>query len=123
MPAATAGLADIGTRNPDPLVVRRRIKHPSQQLAIVGLDLRLPAERDAGVGDPFRQLVPQPLQLTEPEQSWRAGGGNPMVELDPAESLADEAAELTLETAHLAPQLNPGKALVDAAVERLGAPS
>jgi len=65
------------------------------------------------------QLVAQPLQLSQVENP-RLGRDrlDPVANLDPAESLGEEAGELALEMADLAPQLDAGVALVDLDVER-----
>jgi hypothetical protein len=68
----------------------------------------------ARLGDPLRQIVAQPLQLSQVEDPrlWRERV-DPMADLDPAEGLGKERGELALEAADLAPQLGPGEALVD----------
>ena len=73
----------------------------------------------ARLGDPLGELVAQLLQLAEVEDP-RLGGhrGDAVLDLDPAEGLGEEAGELALEMADLAPQLGPGQALVDLDVER-----
>ncbi len=119
MPVAAAGQAEVVTADLDPLEVRRGGQHPAQQLAVEGLDAGLLAQRQPRLGDPLRQLVPQPLELAEVENPrLDCDRGDAIVELDASEGLAQEAGELTLEPADLASQLDPGKALVDVDAER-----
>jgi hypothetical protein len=98
--------------------------HRRQPVAVGGLDLRLSGQLIAGRGDPVGQLVADPLEAAEVEGARRARpGGDAVVDLDPAECLAEEAPELALEPADLASQLGPRKTLVDDDVEPLEAPS
>ena len=114
MPVAATGLADVGATDLDPLEVLRCGDHPAQELAISRLDPGSLLELQPGVGDPFRQLVAQPLQLTEVEDPRLSRDrGNAVIELDPAEGRCEETAQLTLEAADLAPQLGPRPQLVD----------
>lgn len=113
MPTPAAGLADVVARDPHPLVLVRFEEHPLQQLAVAGLDLGPLSQRQAGLGDARREGVAHPLQATEVEGPRRRGDG-PHVrgDLHPAEGLAEEAGELTLEPADLASQLSPREAFV-----------
>ena len=64
------------------------------------------------------------LELAEAKDPWLAANrGNPVVDLDPAEGLGEETGELALEMADLAPQLDPGEALVNLDVELIQAVS
>jgi hypothetical protein len=114
VPVTTARLADVGAADLDPLEVLRRGKHLAQQLAVVGLDPGPLAQRDPRLRDPIREIVAQPLQLAQVEDPrLHRDGGDTVIELDPAEGLGEEAGELTLEVADLAPQLRSGSELVD----------
>jgi hypothetical protein len=108
-----AGLADVGPRNPQPLVLRRRLQHAPQQLAITGLDDRLIAQRQAGLSDPHGEVVAHLLQLLETSNA-RFGemGGNPGVEIEPRKGLDGEAGKLMLKAADLATQLGSREALI-----------
>ena len=70
-------------------------------------------ERQARLGDPRRERVAHPLQLAEAEHP-RLGrdGGDPQSISTRAEGLGEEAGELALEAADLAPQLGAREALV-----------
>jgi hypothetical protein len=119
VPVAAAGLADVGTAHLHPLEVRRRGQHLSQQLAVAGLDPGPLAQPQAGIGHPLGQIVAQLLELTEVEHS-RLGRNraDQVIDLDPSESLREEAGQLALEPSHLAPQLDPSEALVDVDAKR-----
>jgi hypothetical protein len=122
VPAAAARLSDVGARDPHPLELGRCRQHPLQLLAVGGLDPRLLPQRHPRLADPLGELVAQPLQLTEVEQPRGAGAGaDPVLELDSAEGLADEATQLALETGNLTPQLGPREPLIDARVKCLEA--
>jgi hypothetical protein len=114
VPGAAAGLADVGAGDRDPLVGGRVGEHPAQQLAVGGLDLGPLGERDPGAGDPRRQPVAHPLQLSEIEQPrLRRRGLEPVLDLDPPEGLAEQPRQLPLEPPDLPPQLLPRGPLVD----------
>jgi hypothetical protein len=57
------------------------------------------------------------------DRGLSAAPGYPVGDLDSAEGLGEEAGELTLEMADLAPQLDPGEALIDLDVESIEAVS
>jgi hypothetical protein len=63
-------LADIGTGDPQPLVLGRGDEHPLQQLAVGRLNLGSPGEGVAGRSDPCRQGIANLLQLSQPDQPW-----------------------------------------------------
>jgi hypothetical protein len=114
VPGTAARFADVRAGDPQPLELSRGGQHFPQQLAIAGLHASLLGQAQTSFGDPLGQLVPQPLELAQVEEPrLRRGRGDPMVELDPAEGLGEETAELALEPTHLAPQLVAGQALVD----------
>ncbi len=105
--------ADVGARDPQPLEIRGRGKHPLEQLPVAGLDLGSLAEGAARLGDPGREGVADPLQLAEADQPRLASRGwHPDVDLDTGKRLGGKAAELVLEAADLAPQLGASEALV-----------
>jgi hypothetical protein len=119
VPGAAAGLAEIGTRDHDPLEALRRRQHLSQQLAVGALDVAAARQLRPRVRPPRRQFVPNPLQLAEVEQPALAmAGERPPAQLGPAEGFAEEAGELTLQARDLAAQLGAGEALVDRRAER-----
>jgi hypothetical protein len=122
VPGAAARLADVAALDLHPLEVLRRRQHLGQQLAVGLLDPLALTQGDAGVGDPFGELVAQALQLPEPEDPRLGGhGGDPIVDLDPAEGGGEVLGELALEAADLTPQLGAGEALVDPDMERVEA--
>jgi hypothetical protein len=69
MPMAAAGLAEIGSRDLQPLVLGGFRQHPLQQLAVTGLELRLPLQLTSRVADPACQRVANRLQFTEAERA------------------------------------------------------
>lgn len=111
MPAA--GLADIGARDPQPLVLGGCRQHAAQQLAVAGLQFALRFERHARGGNPLRERVAHLLQLIEAGYP-RLGEmtGNRGVDDDPRKSLDGKARELMLEASDLTPQLGARKTLV-----------
>ncbi len=124
MPGATAWLADVGAGDLHPLEIGGSGQHSPQQLTVVGLDPGPPRQADPRLGDPVGELVAQPLQLPEVENSRLPGGRrDPVIELDPAEGLGEEGRELALEPAHLAAQLVPSQALVNPDFEGIEAVS
>ncbi len=113
MPVPAAGLADVGARDPQPLVLRRRLQHAPQQFAVAGLDHRLIAQRQTSLGDPLGKVVAHLLQLLETgnarfgETGWNLG-----VEIESRKGLNRESGKLVLETADLAAQLDTREALI-----------
>jgi len=113
VPVAAAGLADVGAGDPHPPVLGGRVEHAPQQLAVLGLELGLIAQGEAGGSDPVGQRVADPLQLPEAGDPGRAARrGDPGVDRDPRKGLGDEATELALEPPDLPAQLSAGEALV-----------
>jgi hypothetical protein len=113
-----AGQTEIAAAHLDPLEVSRRGEHLAHQLVIAGLDPRPLAQSQLRLGDPFREVVPQLLELTQVKDPRLAGDRADAVRnLDSAEGLGEESGELALEMADLTPQLSAGKALVDLDVE------
>jgi hypothetical protein len=108
-----ARLADVGARDPQPLVLRGRGQHPPQQLTVAGLEFALFLERDAGGRDPLGKGIAHLLQLLEPGHS-RLGEmtRNRGVDRDPGKRLHSKPGELVLEAGDLAPQLGAREALV-----------
>jgi hypothetical protein len=124
VPVATAGQTEIVAAHLHPLEVRRRGQHPAQQLVVRGLDPGAFAQGQPCLGNPLGKFVTQLLELAESEDpGLTADRGDPVIDLDPAEGLGEEAGELTLEMADLTPQLDPGEALVDLDVELIQAVS
>jgi len=120
----TAGQTEVVAAHLHPLEIRRRGQHLAQQLMIRGLDPGAFAQGQPCLGDSLGEVVAQLLELAEAEDPWlTANRGDPVVDLDPAEGLGEETGELPLEMADLAPQLNPGEALVDLDVELIEAVS
>jgi hypothetical protein len=121
---ATTGQTEVVAAHLHPLEVRRRGQHPAQQLVIRGLDPGALAQGQPCLGDPLGEVVAQLLELAETEDpGLTADRGDAVVDLDPAEGLGEETAELALEMADLTPQLDPGEALVDLDVELIQAVS
>jgi hypothetical protein len=120
---AAAGQTEIVAAYLHPLEVRRRGQHLTQQLVVRGLDPGALAQGQPCLGDSLGKVVAQLLELAEAEDPRLADRGDPVIDLDPAEGLGEEAGELALEMADLAPQLNPGEALVDLDVELIQAVS
>jgi hypothetical protein len=119
MPVTAARLADVGARDPQPLVRGRRGEHLLQQLAVASLELGLvpqPAPRHADLG---RERVADGLEIAETQRPRLAReGADAGVDLDAREGLGEERAELRLETADLTPQLSPGEPLVAVGAKR-----
>jgi hypothetical protein len=94
-------------------VLGRRLDHPPQELTIAPLKLRALAEGEPGRGDPRRQRVTHPLELTEIGDA-RLGRrcGDRGLDRHPRKRLGLEGGELSLEAADLPSQLGPGEALV-----------
>ena len=114
VPAAAAGLADVVAADLHPLVLGRRRQHFVQKLAVAGLDDRPLTQIEARLGYAVGELVTDPLEAAEVEDPrLRGDRPQPVLDLDPAECLADQTAELALEGADLTAQLGPSKALVD----------
>lgn len=118
MPGPATGLADVGAGDRHPPVGGRVGRHAPQQLAVPGLDLGPAGERHPGAGDPLGQLVAHPLQLAEAEHPrLDRRRRHPVLDLDPAEGLAEQPRQLALQPPDLAPQLLPRRPLVDRGVE------
>jgi hypothetical protein len=62
---AATGLADIGARDTQPLVLGRRGEHFPEELAILGLQLASLPQRDPRLPDALRQGIPHSLELVE----------------------------------------------------------
>ncbi len=114
MPGATAGLADVGAGDPNPLVILRGLQHLVQQLAVVGLNQRSLRQRLARFGDPVGEAVANRLQLAKIKHPGnRRLSFNPMGNLGVAEGVPEETRQLRLEPGDLLTQLQPRITLVD----------
>jgi hypothetical protein len=121
---AAAGQAEVGPAHLNPLEVGRGGEHLAHQLVVGGLYPGALAQGQPRLGDPFRQVVSQLLELAEAKNPGLTRERvNAVANLDAAKGLGEESGELTLEMADLAPQLKPGKALVDLDVEPVEAVS
>jgi hypothetical protein len=108
-----ARLADVGTRDAHPPVLGRRLDHPPQELTIAPLQLRALDQHESSRGDPRRQRVAHPLELTEIGDARRGKrSGNRGLDRHPRKRLGLKGGELSLEAADLPPQLGSGEALV-----------
>lgn len=111
MPAAR--LADVGARDPHPLVFGRRGEHLAQQVAVARLNRRALAQHHAGAGDPLGERVANSLKLFEAGYARLAEvAGDRGVEVEPREGLDGEARELVLEAGDLSAQLSACEALI-----------
>jgi hypothetical protein len=122
MPVATTRLTDVGARDSQPLVLGGSGQHPLEQLTVAGLELgpilQL-APRDA---DPSRKRVSDRLEVAETKgPRLLREGADAGIDLDTGEGVGEERAELSLETADLTPQLNPGEPLVAVRAKRRSA--
>lgn len=113
MPVPAAGLTDVSTRDPQPLVLRWRRQHAPQQLTVAGLDDRLIPQRQTSASDPLGQGVAHLLQLLETGNA-RFGevSRDPGVEVKTWKSLDGETRQLVLEAPDLAAQLGAREALI-----------
>jgi len=120
MPVAATRLADIGTRDPHPLVLGRRRQHVLEQLAVAGLQLILLAQGLTSDGDPLSQGIANLLKLLEPGDARHGEAGRDLgVEREAGEGLSAEAGQLVLEAADLTAQLSAREALVASHSKRL----
>lgn len=116
---AAARLADVGTRDSQPLVLPRGCQHATQQLTVAGLEFIPLAERQPRGGDPLGQCVPHLLELIEARDSGLAEvGSDTGVEIQPGKGLGAKAGELMLQAADLAPHLSAREALVASNAKR-----
>jgi len=67
MPVAATGLADIGTRDLQPLVASRIVQHALEQLTVAGLELDLLAQPALGGADSRGERVADRLQIAQAE--------------------------------------------------------
>jgi hypothetical protein len=113
VPVAAAGLADVGARDPQPLVLGRSREHVLEQLAVARLQLAALLQRHTHLADPLRQRVANPLELLETRDPRLAeAGGNAGVKSKAWKRRGADAGELVLQAADLPAQLRTGKALV-----------
>lgn len=120
MPVAAARLADVGTRDPHPLVLGWRRQHFLQQLTITGLQFILLAQGLASNRDPLGQGIANLLQLLKPSDPGHGETGRDLsVEGEAWKGLGAETGQLVLEAADLTAQLNAREALVASHSKRL----
>jgi hypothetical protein len=106
-------LAKIRSRDPQPLVLGRRIEHPPQELTIARLELLALVEGAASRGDPLRQGIANPLQLLQPRDPWDAPPTRNLgFDFEPWKRLRAQSRELVLEAADLTAQLRARRPLV-----------
>jgi hypothetical protein len=123
MPVAATGLSDVGVGDPQPLVLGGSGQHLLEQLTIAGLELGLVLKSPPCDSDPCRERVADRLELAEAQgPRLLRVGADTGIDLDPGEGVGEEGAKLSLETADLTPQLNPGESLVAVYAKRRGAP-
>ena len=108
MPVPTAGLADVGTADPDPLVVLRGSEHVLEQFTVGLLDEGALGEGAMRLGEAGRERVADLLQLAEVEDARRPDGVDPIRHVDAPHPLGDQPRQLPFELADLPPQLIPG---------------
>jgi hypothetical protein len=68
MPVAATGLADVRTRDPQPLVIGRGSQHPFQQLVVAGLELGALPQLAPRIADPCGQRVADRLQVAQAQR-------------------------------------------------------
>jgi hypothetical protein len=113
VPVAATRLADVGTRDSQPLVLGGRGQHFLEQVAVASLELVLLAKRDARFGDSSRQGVAHPLELFQPRDARLVERRrDPRVEGQAGEGLRAQGRELVLEAGDLTTQLDACEALV-----------
>jgi len=106
-------LAEVRPRDPQPLVLGRRIEHPPKQRAIVRLEFLALDQGTTGRGNPLRQRIAHPLELLEPRHPRLARPTADLgVDFEPRKRLRSQPRELVLEPADLTPQLYARKPLV-----------
>jgi len=107
------GLADVGARDPQPLVLGRRRQHVLQQLAVLRLQFTPLPKRDSSLANPLGERVAHPLELFETGYARLVvARGNAGIEREPGKRLGAKPGELVLETTDLAAQLSAREALV-----------
>ncbi len=110
---AAARFADVGTGDPHPLVLGRRVEHPLEQLAIASLELLALGQRSSGPGNSLGQRIAHPLELVQPgyprlgEAAWNLG-----IDLESRKRLGPQPCQLVLKPADLTPKLGTRKPLI-----------
>lgn len=113
MPVATARLADVSARNPHPLVLGGSRQHFLQQVAISSLEFVLLPQGMAGLPDPIRKRVANPLELLEPGDAWLDKARRDLcLEREALKGLGAEKGQLVLKPTDLTAQLSAREALV-----------
>lgn len=110
---AAARLADVGARDPHPLVIGRGDQHLLEQIAVAPLQLILLTQGTTRLGDAIGERVANSLELLEPGYA-RLGkaGWNRGIEPEPGKGLGAKPGELVLEAADLTAQLDAREALI-----------
>jgi hypothetical protein len=113
MPVSAPRLADVGVRDPHPLVLSGRGEHLLQQLAVARLHDGTLAQGHPRRRDPLGERVAHLLELLESGDPRRGKASRHVgIERQARKSLGREPAKLVLEPADLTAQLNPCEALV-----------
>lgn len=113
MPVPAAGLADVGARDPQPLVLGRSGEHVAQKGPVALLQLIALAQNGARLDDARRERVADALQLAEignARQTCRRRNAD--INREPRERLRREPGQLALQAPDLTPQLDPRQPLV-----------
>jgi hypothetical protein len=109
---AAAGLADVGARDPQPLVLGRRRQHLCEQIAVASLEIVPLVQSPAGVGDAIGKRVANPLELLQAGDAGLARAGRDAgLDDEAGEGLSTEARKLVFEPADLTAQLRARQAL------------
>lgn len=120
MPVAASRLANVGARDPHPLVLGGRRQHLLEQLAVAGLQFILLAQGLTGDSNPLGESVANLLQLLEPGNPGDGEAGrDPGVERKARKGLGTETGQLVLEAADLTAQLSAREALIASHSKRL----
>jgi hypothetical protein len=116
---ATARIAEVFTRDPQPLVLGGSRQHFLQQVAITSLELVLPPQGMASLRDPIGKRVANLLELLESGNPRLAEASrDSRVERKARKCLAAETRQLVLESADLTAQLSAREALVASHLKR-----
>jgi hypothetical protein len=113
VPVAATRLADVSTRNPHPLVLGGSRQHLLQQVAIASLELILLPQGVAGLPDPIRKRVANPLELLEPGNARLGKARRDLcLQRKARKGLGAKKGQLVLEPTDLTAQLSAREALI-----------